>query len=150
LFVRDHDFQALERFRRRQFCRTLIGAAFALAFAVELTGCGGPILTTRLAFPSPSPTAAATASPAPAPLAVSPESLAFGATSNVQTVAVSGGVSGAYTVVGCAGIAIASIAGAVVTVTAVAGGTCTLTVSDGAGDAVGVAVAVTTVSVPVQ
>jgi hypothetical protein len=67
-----------------------------------------------------------------------------------QTVAVTDGTPGPYAAAGCGGIVTTSVTGATMTVTAIAAGSCTITVTDSAGKTAGLAVTVTTVSVPVQ
>jgi hypothetical protein len=125
--------------------------------AVVATGCAKPIDTTPLmpaptATPTASPTPTPAPTPSPAPIVASPASLAFSATNQIQTLAVSeSSYSGTFTVSGCSGIATTSgPASGVLTVTSVAVGTCTLTISNTSGTVAQVGVTVTTLNLPIQ
>jgi len=134
-------------------------AQFAFfAVAAVAAGCGpgynGPPVThpqvAASATPAPAPTPTPTPTPIPAPLSLSVTTMSFSAASQVQTDTITDGNPGPYTASGCTGIVTASVSGTTVTVTSVAAGTCTLTVSDTAGTHAGVAITVSTLSIPVQ
>jgi endoglucanase len=134
-----------------------VGFVALFGAALLVVGCSGVVNTTPIvsptASPSPSPTASPSPSPtaSPVPLSVAPTSLSFSAsTSTVQSLTITDGTAGPYVASGCSGIVSAAVTGSAVSVTALAGGTCTLTISDPASQSVGVAISVTTVSVPVH
>jgi hypothetical protein len=135
-------------------------AGRSATFTITVTGLAGPSASpspssspsaspSPTASPSPSPSPVPTASPGP--LSISPGTLTFNGTAQVQTVQVTDPGTTAFTVSGCSGVAtLGAPATGSFTVTSVAAGSCTVTVSDAFGHQVTVNVGVTTFGVPIQ
>ncbi len=121
-------------------------------FTVVVTGIPNPAPSaTPSAIPTASPTPLPSPGASPGPLTVSPVSLTFNGTAQVQTVTVTDPGTTSFTVSGCSGVAtLGAPANGTFTVTSAGAGACTITVSDAFSHQATLAVSVTTLGVPIQ